>query len=247
MKQGRADLSFSFCLLFIAACIPAATAQAPSPQLKAVLDQMDAASTQFKSAQADVQYDNFVKLVHDHTLETGTIYIERAGNSHTSQQMGAIFFDLGPGGQPNKTPAKIIAYSGGTAQIYSPGVNQVDIFQAGANQARFDTFLTLGFGGSGSDLLRTWTVEDNGPETLTDGGKPVKTEKLDLVSKDPSVRSVFEHVTIWIDPARAVSLKQVFFAPHGDMRTAVYSNLRLNTHVDKRPYAINKNATPIRH
>lgn len=219
-------------------------AQAPSPQLKAALDQMDTASAQFKSAQADVQYDNYVQVVRDHTLQTGSIYIERTGNT---EQMGAVFFDAGPDGKASKTPAKVISYSGGTAQIYSPGVNQVDIFQAGANQARFDTFLTLGFGGSGRDLARSWTIQDNGPETLNDNGKPVKTEKLDLVSKDPSVRNLFEHVTIWIDPTRAVSLKQVFFAPHGDTRTAVYSNIRLNTRIDKRPYAISKNATPIRH
>ena len=219
-------------------------AQQPSPQLKAVLDQMDAASTQFKNAQADVQYDNYVQIVRDHTSQTGSIFIERSGGA---EQMGAIFFDPGPGGKPNKTPAKIINYSGGTAQIYSPGVNQVDIFQAGANQARFDTFLTLGFGGSGRDLARTWTIQDNGPETLSDSGKPVKTEKLDLVSKDPSVKNVFEHVTVWIDPQRGVSLKQVFFAPHGDTRTAVYSNVRLNTRIEKHPYAISKGATPIRH
>lgn len=220
------------------------SAQAPSAPLKAVLDQMDAASAQFKNAQADVQYDNYVQLVRDHTTQTGSIFIERTGST---EQMGAIFFDPGPGGKPNKTPAKIINYSGGTAQIYSPGVNQVDIFQAGANQARFDTFLTLGFGGSGRDLARTWTIQDNGPETLSDSGKPVKTEKLDLVSKDPSVKNVFEHVTVWIDPIRGVSLKQVFFAPHGDTRTAVYSNVRLNTRIEKHPYAISKNATPIRH
>lgn len=223
---------------------PRLFAQEPSPQLKSVLEQMDAASAQFKNAQADVQYDNYTQIVRDHTLQTGSIYIERTG---TTEQMGAIFFDAGPGGKPAKTPAKIINYGGGTAQIYSPGVNQVDIFQAGANQARFDTFLTLGFGGSGRDLARSWTIQDNGPETLSDGGKPVKTEKLDLVSKDPSVKNVFEHVTIWVDPLRAVSLKQVFFAPHGDTRTAVYSNIRLNTRIDKHPYAISKSATPIRH
>lgn len=236
---------FAGLLLLSTRCL---IAQSPSPQLKAVLDQMDTASARFKSAQADVQYDNYTQIVHDHTLQTGSIYIERTGSTSSSaQQMGAIFFDSGPGGKPGKTPAKIINYGAGTAQIYSPGVNQVDIFQAGANQSRFDTFLTLGFGGSGRDLARSWTIQDNGPETLTDNGQTVKTEKLDLLSKDPNVKSMFEHVTIWVDPARGVSLKQVFFAPHGDTRTASYSNLRLNTRIDKRPYAINKSATPIRH
>ena len=75
----------------------------------------------------------------------------------------------------------------------------------------------------------------------------MKVEKLDLASKDPNVKSMFEHVTIWVDPTRGVSLKQIFFAPHGDTRTATYSNLRLNTRVDKHPYVISKSATPIKH
>jgi hypothetical protein len=67
------------------------------------------------------------------------------------------------------------------------------------------------------------------------------------VSKDPSVKSTFSHVTIWIDPVRGLSLKQIFFAPNGDNRTAVYSNLRLNSRINKRPYNIPKGATPIQH
>jgi outer membrane lipoprotein-sorting protein len=157
--------------------------------------------------------------------------------------MGAIFFDVGPDGKPASSPAKIINFDGATLRIFSPGVNQVDLFKAGANQARYDSFLTLGFGGSGKDLAAAWNITDQGPETI-DG---VKTEKLDLVSKDPSVKNLFTHITIWIDPARGVSLKQIFFAPNGDNRTATYSNIRLNSHIDQKPYNIPKGANVIPH
>ncbi len=40
--------------------------------------------------------------------------------------------------------------------------------------------------------------------------------------------NMFSHVTIWIDPARGVSLKQVFYQPSGDLRTATYKNIRYN-------------------
>jgi outer membrane lipoprotein-sorting protein len=220
----------------------AAPTQAPaqSPQLKSILDQMDAASARFKSAQADVRYDNFTRVVNAHDIETGTIYIERSGST---EHMGAIFFDVGPDGKPASTPAKIINFDGATLRIFSPGVNQVDLFKAGANQARYDSFLTLGFGGSGKDLQRAWDITDQGPETI----EGVKTEKLDLVSKDPSVKNMFTHITIWIDPARGVSLKQIFFAPNGDNRTATYSNIRLNSHIDQKPYNIPKGANVIPH
>lgn len=219
-------------------------AQAPSPQLSAVLHQLDIASAQFKNAQANVSYDNYTRVVRDHSIETGSIYIER---SSKGQQMGAVFFDSTPDGKPGKSPAKILGYDGGTLQIYTPGVNQVDVFKAGANQTTYESFLTLGFGGSGSDLAKAWTIQDLGPETLSDGAQQVKTEKLDLVSKDSGVKNTFSHVTIWVDPIRGLSLKQAFFAPNGDSRTASYSGIKLNSHINTKPYEISKGAQRIQH
>lgn len=227
--------------LALTATLPA---QAPSPQLKTVLDQLDAAAAKFKNTEAHVVFDNYTHVVRDHTLQSGSTYVERAG---TAQQMGAIFFDLDAGGKPGKTPAKVLQYTGGVLHMYTPGTGQDDIFQAGANQAKYESFLTLGFGGSGRDLARSWTIQDEGPETLSDSGKAIRVEKLDLVSKDPGVAGTFKHVTIWVDPVRGLSLKQIFYAPNGDNRIAIYSDIRLNTRIDKKPYAISKGATPIRH
>src|ERR1700743_2974841 len=209
----------------------AAPIQTPAQSpLNSVLSQMDAASARLKNAQSDVRYDNYTRVVNDHDIETGSIYIERTG---TGEQMGAVFYNLGSDNKPASTPLR----------IFTVGTNQVDLFKAGANQAKYDSFLTLGFGGSGKDLQRIWDITDQGPDTI-DG---VKTEKLDLVSKDAGVKNMFTHITIWIDPARGVSLKQVFYAPNGDNRTATYSNIRLNGSVNRKPYEISKKATVIAH
>ena len=219
----------------------AAPSQAPAQsQLASILSQMDAASARFKNAQADVRYDTYTRVVNDHDIETGSLFVERSGSS---MHMGAVFYNVGPDGKPASTPARIVDFDGATLRVFTVGTNQVDLFNAGANQAKYDSFLTLGFGGSGKDLARTWDITDQGPETI-DG---VKTEKLDLVSKDPSVKDTFTHVTIWIDPARAVSLKQIFFAPNGDNRTATYTNIRLNGGINRKPFNIPKNATVVPH
>ena len=215
----------------------AATAQS---QLNNVLSQMDAASARFKNAQADVKYDNYTRVVNDHDIEAGSIYIERAGSG---EQMGAVFYNVGPDNKPASTPARIVNFDGATLRIFTVGTNQADVFKAGANQAKYDSFLTLGFGGSGKDLQRAWNITDQGPDSING----VKTEKLDLVSKDDSVKNTFTHVTVWIDPARGVSLKQIFYAPNNDNRTATYSNIRLNGSVNRKPYNIPKNATVVPH
>jgi hypothetical protein len=218
----------------------AASALRAQTPLDTVLKQMDAASRTFKSAQADVKYDNYTRVVRAHDVETGTIFIERSGASEQAGvTFGALFFELGPDGKPAKAPAKIISFDGALLQVDSTGTNSVDIFKAGNNQAKYEGFLTLGFGGSGQALAKAWEITDQGSE-MVDG---VKTEKLDLVAKDPSVKSTFTHVTIWIDPVRDISLKQIFVAPNNDSRTALYSNIRLNSKIDKRPYAIPKSAT----
>jgi outer membrane lipoprotein-sorting protein len=82
----------------------------------------------------------------------------------------------------------------------------------------------LGFGASGKDLEQKWEIKYIGSETL-DG---VKTEKLELIAKDPAVLKNIPKVTIWVDPERGVSLKQVFDEGPGQYRVSVYFNIKVN-------------------
>ena len=213
----------------------ASVAHAQSPQLTQVFAQMDAASKRFQSATADVERDNFEKVVHETTVEKGSLYLERA---HGGLEFGATVSDVDGSGKPTPTPARVLSYTGGTLQMYSPATKQIDVFKSGANQSRLEGYFALGFGGNNHDLTQSWNVTDAGPETLSDNGQPVKTEKLVLVSKDPGVQNTFKQITLWLDPTRDVSLKQVFDTPSGDRQTAIYSNIRLNAKPNKALYKI---------
>jgi outer membrane lipoprotein-sorting protein len=202
-------------------------AQPKADRLQDVLSQMDAASARFHSAEADIRKEHFEKLVSDTSADTGTVYFLRNGSS---MQLGAKF---------NPPDAKTLEYKDGKGRLYNAGTNHIDEFSAsGENQAKFETFITLGFGGSGADLRKQWTISDLGTEQMKDGGNPVPVEKLDLVSKDPSARANYSHVTIWVDPVRDVTLKQEFFAPDGNTDTAIYTNIRLNPVIDLKAFAI---------
>jgi outer membrane lipoprotein-sorting protein len=202
-------------------------AQAKADRLTTVLNQMNAASAKFHTAEANVQKLQFEKIVNDTSSETGTIYFMRNGGS---MQMGAKF---------DPPDAQIMEYKNGVGRIYNPATNQMQQFAAGgANQARYDAFLTLGFGGSGDDLAKAWKITDQGAEQMSDGGNTVQVEKLDLVSKDPSVRGNFTHIAIWVDPVRDVSLKQVGYTPSGDTDTTIYTNIKLNEKIDLKPFEI---------
>jgi outer membrane lipoprotein-sorting protein len=223
------------------------SAQAQTPQLTALLGKMDAASRQFKSATANFQWDYYEKVVHDTSTQTGSIYFKRDGGN---VDMGAVIVGadpLNPGSKP--TVQTVLQYRGDELQLFNTGPDQIQVFHAGGNQAQYEEFLTLGFGGSGSDLAKAWNITDQGPETMNDDGKPVKVEKLDLVGKTPESRKSITHVTVWVDAERGVSLKQVFYQTGGNVRTATYTNIRLNSAVDMAKFAIkkDKNTTVIQH
>ncbi|MEO6924835.1 MAG: outer membrane lipoprotein-sorting protein [Bryocella sp.] len=200
----------------------------PSPKL---IQQLDASSRSFRSAQANVSKDNYTYVVRAHDMQSGTIFIERKGSTVA---MGATVMD--PGAQK---PSKIVSFDGNTLQLYDVGTNSVDILKAGSNQAKYQSYLTLGFGGSGTELARAWNINDLGPETING----VSCEKLDLTPKDPSIARTFTHVTIWIDPVRDVSTKQIFYAPNKDTQTAIYSDIRLNAPINTKPFSIPSKAT----
>ena len=216
-------------LLVLASLAPVYTtnAQAKPDRLKSVLAQMDAGSAKFHSAEASIQKQQFEKIVNDTTTESGTIYFLRSGNS---TQVGARF------DPPN---AQTLEYKNGAVTIYTAGTNQIKTYSAGQNQALAQTILALGAGGSGRDLFANWIITDQGTEQMSDGSHMVEVEKLDLVSKGPTIRnSYYTHIAIWIDLARDLSLKQVGFTPSGDTQTTIYTNIRLNQPIDLKPFAI---------
>jgi outer membrane lipoprotein-sorting protein len=224
----RIPFLFSVALVFCALPGAAPAHAQNNARLQQTLAQLDTASASFKSATAEFTSDFYEAVVRDHTIQNGAIYFERSGSS---MQMGSYVFLPG-----TQTKERIIEYKAGVLRIFDPKVNQVSVFRSTASQT--DTYLTLGFGGSGKDLSRAWDITDDGPMQLPEDGHNVTVEKLELVSKDPGVRSNFSKITLWIDLKRGVSLKQIFDTPSGDSRTATYTHIAVNGHVDKGAFAL---------
>ena len=214
-------------------------AQSPS-SLDTVLHQLDEASKNFRSAQADFRWDVYERVVKETTSQCGVIYFARKSEA---TEMGA---KVAPSptqscyGEASATAdgTRTLEYKAGALQMFEPKTDHLTILHAGNNQALYESFLTLGFGGSGKDLARAWAITDQGTEVLKDGSKSVTTSKLDLVAKDPANRNTFSHVTIWVDPTQGVSLKQQFFTPAGDYRTTYFDHIRVNQKVNEAAFAI---------
>lgn len=200
-----------------------AVAQA-DPNLQKVLSQMDATAADFRTAQANFVWEQYFKVVNDKDSQKGTVYYRRSGKEI---QMMADITD----------PPKSVLFSEGKVQVYEPKLKRVTSYEAGKNREAVESFLVLGFGGSGRDMLKSFDVKYLGTETI--GG--VNTAKLELVPKSDRVRGIFAKIWLWIDPARGISVQQQFFEPSGDYRLAKYSDLKLN---QKIPDNVFKLKTP---
>ncbi|MGI4852987.1 MAG: LolA family protein [Janthinobacterium lividum] len=197
---------------------------ATDPALDKALQQMDVAAKNFKSAEADLKWDFYEKVVRDTTTQTGSTYFLK---TKSGTEMGAVI----------TTPSlKYLHFGSGKGSLYDAVSKKLTPFDAGKDRSRVESFLTLGFGGSGKDLERAWTVTLQGNDTID--GTP--TVKLDLKPKDPATAQTFTHVLVWIDTARAISLKQQFFTPEGDTRTTYYSHINYNTPIDLKRYTAPK-------
>lgn len=220
--------SFSLILNIALACMlsgstTAAQAKpADSSSLDPVLKRMDAASANFRSVQADFEWDSYEKVIDEiDEIQTGTIYFRRSGKDI---EMMAVVKMAGSDRAKLKSEPKYVLFSKGKIRMYQPKPDQVTEHDLGNNRAELETYLTLGFGGSGQDLVRTFDVTYLGPETI-DG---VATAKLQLVPKSEKVRNTYKQIFLWIDLDRGISVQQQFIQPQGDYRLAKYSSIRIN-------------------
>jgi outer membrane lipoprotein-sorting protein len=191
---------------------PIGRAQANSAGVERVLAEIDTASKSFRSAEASFVWDQYQKVIDETDTQKGRIYFRRQDGEI---QMAA---DIS---EPDK---KYILYSGGKVQVYQPKIDQVTEYNPGKNRSDLESFLVLGFGGSGHDLLKSYDVKSLGTETV--GG--VEAAKLELIPKSARLRNNIARILLWIDPARGVSVQQQFFEPGGDYRLAKYSDIQLN-------------------
>lgn len=202
----------------MAAGIFIAPVQAPAADSGAALDtvltQMDNAAKKFSTTEATLVWDEYQKVVNETETKKGKIYFRRENGD---VQMAVDF---------TAPDDEFLRYSAGKLQIYRPKVDQVEQYSSSKNRADIESYLVLGFGARGHDLLKAYDVKFLGSETANG----VTAEKLELIPKSDRMRNDFiARILLWIDPARGVSVQQQFFQPgESDYRLAKYSDIKID-------------------
>lgn len=199
--------------------------QQASPSLESILKQMDAAAANFQSAQADFVWDQYQKVVDETDTQKGTVYYRRSGKA--IEMMADIK-------EPDR---KFVLYKDGKLQVYQPKIEQVMEYTAGANHEEIESFLVLGFGGSGQDLKKSFDVSYQGQETIDS----IPTVKLQLIPKSDKIRSNFPQIILWIDLSRGISVQQKLVQSQGDYRLAKYSAVNLHAKLGNDVFRLKTN------
>ena len=178
-----------------------------------VLTQMDTAATNFRTTEASFAWDQYQKVINETETQKGKIYLPspRQRNSDVRRCDGA-------GCQVSlvyRRQNSVVSAQNRSGDANTP---------TGKNRSDLESYLVLGFGGSGHDLLKSYDVKYLGEENALD----VKSAKLELIPKSDKVKNTIARILLWIDPARGISVQQQFFEPSGDYRLAKYSDIRVN-------------------
>ena len=194
----------------------ASTTTSPAPQsnaaLESILSRMDATAAAFRTAQADFVWEQYQKVVSETDSQTGKVSFRRHGK------------DMEMAAEISSPDTKFVLFADGKVDVYQPRIEQVTRYNAGKDRETFESFLVLGFGGRGHDLLKSFDMTYQGMENV----QGLNTAKIQLVPKSQRVRNIFDRIILWIDPTRGVSVQQQFFEPSGDYRLAKYSNIQIN-------------------
>ncbi len=226
MKSFALILPIGLIWCFLHAPAAPAQADAEASPLNTVLKRMDTAAAGFRSAQADFEWDTYEKVIDEvDDIQTGTIYYRRVGKEI---EMMADVKMAGSDPKKLKPEPKFVLLSKGKFRMYQPKMDQITEFDLGKNRADLESYVVLGFGGSGQDLVKTFDVTYIGPETING----IATAKLKLVPKSEKVRNTYKEIFLWIDLDRGISAQQQAFQPDGNYRLAKYPSIRLNEKIN---------------
>src|SRR5208282_3402458 len=221
-EKGWVGRSIKFLTLMLFLLALAAAARAQQSPLEQIVRSMDRAAANFHTTEASFVWDQYQKVVDDTDTQKGKVYFRRTGNA---VEMAADITDPAP---------QQVLFTEGKVQLYQPRIDQVTVYNAGKDRAAVESFLVLGFGGSGQDMLKSFDISYISTEKVAG----VDAAKLQLVPKSQQVKNTFDHILLWIDPAQGISIQQQFFTPSGDYRLAKYSDIKLNEKISDTAFKL---------
>jgi outer membrane lipoprotein-sorting protein len=205
-------------VVLIASALPAFSETAV-----AVLARMDKEAAGFRQITSKLKKSDYTAALNDSDSESGEMWLRRNGRDIVMRTEFA------------SPQHRSVAVEGGKAQLYYPKIRTVQIYDLGKAGALVDQFLVLGFGSSGKDLARNYTVTVGGDESVN--GE--RTTRLELTPKSAKVLEQIKKVELWIPQGAGHPVQQRVTQPNGDYYLFTYSEIRLNPGLADSAFRLN--------
>lgn len=190
------------------------TAAPVNPEL---LQRLDSAASRFQSMSATVTYLTHTDVIDENSTETGKVVMKKVA---PGEVQGLINFTA-----PNQ---RSVTFEKRSVQIYFPKINTLQIYDLQNHGEQLDKFLMIGFGTSGSELAKDYTMTLVGVEDLK-GMPGVQAIHLELVPRSGEARQYVKKVDLWIpEHGDPYPLREKIAEPSGDSRTMTYAELKIN-------------------
>lgn len=189
----------------------------------AVLARMDKEAAGFRQISSKLKKSDYTAALNDSDSESGEMWLRRNGHDAIMRTEFAL------------PQHRSVAVEGGKAQIYYPKIRTVQIYDLGKAGALVDQFLVLGFGSSGKEIAKNYTVALGGEEMVN--GE--KTTRLELTPKSSKVQDQIKKVELWIPQGAGHPVQQRVTQPNGDYYLFTYSDIKLNPGLADSAFRLN--------
>lgn len=210
--QPRAFAAF---LLIVTATASSSVLAADTRQ--ELLARMDKAAASFQAMSGKVTYVTHTDVLNDDSTESGTVAMQKVA---PGEVRGLIDF--------LKPDRRTVQFEKRSLQIYYPKINTVNKWDLGKHGEQLDQFIMIGFGTSGTQLARDYSVKVLPNEKGTSPQDP-PTIRLELVPKAGEAREYLKKLELWIpqtgDP---YPVREKISQSSGDYRLVIYSDLKIN-------------------
>jgi outer membrane lipoprotein-sorting protein len=208
--------------LGVAFSAPLPNGQARSSLTESMLfSHMNRAARRVRTVSAQLAYTTVTVLVNSQSTQNGVLYYRKGRRPEVRVEF------TGP-------DAKVILFRKGTAEIYYPKINQIQVYNLARRQNLLQHFLLLGFGTETSELESSYSLHYLGEKKL--GNHTTYLLELAPLSKD--VAAQLKKVDLWISNQTWMPIQQQFFEPSGDYLIARYSKMEINRPISPSTFKI---------
>lgn len=182
-----------------------------------LLARMDQAANSFSAMTAKATIVQHTDVINENDTESAAVLMKKVG---PNQVEGLLDFT-----EPASS-RRTVNFSGREARIYYPKIKTVQIYDLGNFGEQIDQFIMMGFGTSGSELAKAYTMKVLGSESVN-GGRGIKVE---LVPKSDDVRNKYVTKIEMLVPEQGgpYPLQEKIYQPSGDYRLVTYTDLKIN-------------------